>query len=171
MTVYTTLDTPLGEILLTGEEAPGADGGLTLTSLSMPGRRNAPVHGPAWRADPGLFGGAVRQLRAYFAGELTEFDLPRTAPGGTAFTRRVWRALETIPYGTTTTYGKIAERIGAPRAAVRAVGSAIGANPLLIMLPCHRVIGANGSLTGYAGGLERKEALLTLEGALPPRLG
>ncbi|MCT2589560.1 methylated-DNA--[protein]-cysteine S-methyltransferase [Streptomyces sp. N2-109] len=171
MTVHTTLDTPLGELLLTGAETAAVEGGVTVTSLSMPGQKNAPAPRAGWRADSGLLDEAVRQLRAYFAGELTGFTLPRTATGGTAFEQRVWQALETIPYGTTTTYGKIAEQIGAPRSAVRAVGSAIGANPLLILRPCHRVIGANGSLTGYAGGLERKEALLTHEGALQPQLG
>lgn len=87
-------------------------------------------------------------------------------PEGTEFRTRVWDALDDVPYGATTTYGEIAARVGATRVAVRAVGGAIGANPLLILRPCHRVIGANGSLTGYAGGLERKTALLTLEGAL-----
>ena len=86
---------------------------------------------------------------------------------GTDFRMRVWAALDSVPYGATTTYGAIAKRIGAPRAAVRAIGGAIGANPLLIVRPCHRVIGADGSMTGYAGGLERKVRLLTLEGRLP----
>lgn len=170
MTVYTTIDSPLGELLLTGEEDPTAAGGTTVTSLSVPGQRNAPAVHEGWRADPGALAGAAEQVRAYFAGELTEFDLAYTT-GGTPFQRRVWAALESIPHGTTTTYGKIAERIGAPRSAVRSVGTAIGANPLLILRPCHRVIGANGALTGYAGGLDRKEALLVHEGALPARLG
>ncbi|MFE6775187.1 methylated-DNA--[protein]-cysteine S-methyltransferase [Streptomyces sp. NPDC057702] len=170
MTVYTTIDSPLGELLMTGEEAPDVAGGLTVTSLSMTGQRDAPRVRPEWRADPAALAGAVAQVRAYFAGERTDFDLAYTA-GGSAFRRRVWAALETIPHGTTTTYGRVAEQIGAPRGAVRAVGTAIGANPLLILRPCHRVIGANGALTGYAGGVDRKAALLAHEGALPARRG
>ena len=117
------------------------------------------------REDPGPFRAAREQLDAYFAGELREFRLPLRAEG-TEFRRRVWDAMDEVPYGTTVTYGLLAARIGAPRAAVRAVGGALGANPLLIVRPCHRVIGADGSLTGYAGGLDRKVRLLTLEGAL-----
>ncbi|MGV9573697.1 methylated-DNA--[protein]-cysteine S-methyltransferase [Streptomyces nigra] len=119
-----------------------------------------------WRHDPGPFRAAREQLAAYFAGELKEFDLELSAPGS-EFRERVWTALDDVPYGATTTYGEIAARIGASRPAVRAVGGAIGANPLLVVRPCHRVIGADGSLTGYAGGLDRKIRLLTLEGTLP----
>lgn len=165
MTVYSTLDSPLGRLLLTGEEDPAAAHGVTVTSVTVPGQRKAPTIQPDWREDPAALAEPIRQLRAYFAGELTDFDLEFTA-GGTAFQQRVWQALETIPYGTTTTYGAVAERIGAPRTAVRSVGTAIGANPLLVLRPCHRVIGSTGALTGYAGGLERKEQLLTHEGAL-----
>ncbi|MER0244880.1 methylated-DNA--[protein]-cysteine S-methyltransferase [Streptomyces sp. HSW2009] len=171
MTVYTTIDSPLGELLVTGERDPMAAGGTTVTSLSMPGQRSAPQVQPDWQPDAGALAAPVEQVRAYFAGELTDFDLAYTAGAGTEFQRRVWAALESIPHGSTTTYGAIAERIGAPRAAVRAVGTAIGANPLLVLRPCHRVIGAGGALTGYAGGLDRKEALLVHEGALPARLG
>lgn len=114
---------------------------------------------------PRPFREAEEQLAAYFAGELKEFRL-ELRPTGTDFRTRVWDALDDVQYGATTTYGEIAARVGASRVAVRAVGGAIGANPLLILRPCHRVIGANGLLTGYAGGLERKTALLTLEGAL-----
>jgi methylated-DNA-[protein]-cysteine S-methyltransferase len=113
------------------------------------------------------FTGIARQLQAYFDGELAQFDLAYAA-GGTAFQQRVWSALATIPYGTTTTYGELAAKVGAPRDRIRAVGAAIAANPLMIVCPCHRVIGAGGSLTGYAGGVHRKEQLLTLEGALQP---
>jgi methylated-DNA-[protein]-cysteine S-methyltransferase len=113
--------------------------------------------------DPKTFAGIVRQLHGYFGGELREFDIEYTA-GGTDFQRRVWQAVDAIPYGTTTTYGRLAERIGIPRSAVRALGTAVGRNPLLLVRPCHRVIGANGSLTGYAGGLERKRHLLAHEG-------
>ncbi|MFF2199776.1 methylated-DNA--[protein]-cysteine S-methyltransferase [Streptomyces sp. NPDC058145] len=160
LTHWTAVDAPVGRLLLTA----GPDGALT--SLSVPGQKGGRAVEPAWRQDPGPFRAAEEQLAAYFAGELKEFRLPLRAHG-TEFRQRVWDALDTVPYGATTTYGEIAARIGAPRAAVRAVGGAIGANPLLIVRPCHRVIGANGTLTGYAGGLERKLWLLTLENGLP----
>ncbi|OXY91448.1 methylated-DNA--[protein]-cysteine S-methyltransferase [Streptomyces diastatochromogenes] len=159
-TYWTDLDTPLGRLLLTAD----ADGALT--SLSMPGQKGGRTVQDGWRHDPGPFRAADEQLTAYLAGELKEFHLPLRTHG-TEFRERVWAALDAVPYGGTTTYGEIAARIGAPRAAVRAVGGAIGANPLLIVRPCHRVIGADGSMTGYAGGLERKVWLLKLEGALP----
>lgn len=160
MTVYTTIDSPIGELLLTGE--PAADG-VVLTALSMGGGKGVAVQ-EHWTADPAAFGTIAAQLRDYFTGDRTEFDL-QFATAGSDFQRRVWQALEGIPYGATATYGEIAARIGAPRAAVRAVGAAIGSNPLLILRPCHRVIGADGSLTGYAGGVERKQRLLELERA------
>ncbi|MBQ0852566.1 MULTISPECIES: methylated-DNA--[protein]-cysteine S-methyltransferase [Streptomyces] len=156
-TYHTSLDSPVGELLLTADES-GA-----LTSLSVPGQKGGRTVGPDWRHAPELFTEAERQLAAYFAGELKEFRLP-SRTSGTEFREKVWDALDSVPYGETTTYGEIAARIGASRVAVRAVGGAIGANPLLIVRPCHRVIGADGSLTGYAGGLERKVRLLTLEG-------
>lgn len=106
---------------------------------------------------------AHRQLTEYFTGGRRVFDLP-LRPVGTAFQRRVWEVLGTIPWGTTTTYGAIAARLGLPPGASRAVGAANGANPIPVVLPCHRVIGADGTLTGYAGGLERKAVLLRLEG-------
>ncbi len=156
---WTSFESPLGQLLLTADES-GA-----LTSLSVPGQKGGRTVRPEWRQDPGPFRAAGEQLAAYFAGELKEFHLEfRTS--GTDFRERVWTALDSVPYGATTTYGEIAARIGASRAAVRAVGGAIGANPLLVVRPCHRVIGADGSLTGYAGGLDRKVQLLTLEDAL-----
>ncbi len=158
-THYTTLDSPLGPLLLT------ADPTGALSSLSVPGQRNGRTVQDGWRHTPDLFRAAEEQLAAYFAGELKEFRL-ESSTAGSEFRKRVWTALDTLPYGATTTYGEIAARIGAPRAAVRAVGGAVGANPLLILRPCHRVIGSDGSLTGYAGGLERKTTLLTLEGVL-----
>ncbi|MER6333942.1 methylated-DNA--[protein]-cysteine S-methyltransferase [Streptomyces sp. NPDC001034] len=151
---FTHLDTPLGRLLLTADP----DGALT----SLHCARAVPDE---LRADPGPFAAAREQLEAYFAGELREFRLPLRTHG-TAFRQRVWEALDEVPYGTTLTYGDLATRIAAPRAAVRAVGGALGANPLLIVRPCHRVIGSDGSLTGYAGGLDRKIHLLALEGAL-----
>ncbi|NGO06786.1 methylated-DNA--[protein]-cysteine S-methyltransferase [Streptomyces sp. HC44] len=169
MPTYTTIHSPLGELLLVGEESATAPGGIALASLSVPGQKNAPVVGKDWRRDDAAFGEAARQLSTYFAGQLHAFEL-EFADTGTEFQRRVWRALEDIPYGATTTYGALAERLGAPRAEVRALGAAIGANPLLVVRPCHRVIGADGSMRGYAGGVERKVQLLTLEGALQPML-
>jgi O-6-methylguanine DNA methyltransferase len=112
---------------------------------------------------------AVRQLRLYFAGELDTFDLPLEM-GGTEFQQRVWSALRTIPYGQTRSYSEIAGQIGAPRA-VRAVGAANGRNPIPIVVPCHRVIGANGSLTGFGGGLAWKRLLLDLESKYAQRIG
>ncbi|MET8827898.1 methylated-DNA--[protein]-cysteine S-methyltransferase [Streptomyces sp. NPDC004610] len=155
---YTRLGSPLGELLLTA----GPD--AALTSLSVPGQRGGRTVRDGWIHDPALFRAAEEQLTAYFAGELKEFALPLRAPG-TPFRERVWQALDAVPYGATTTYGEIAARIGASRIAVRAVGGAVGANPLLVLRACHRVIGADGSLTGYAGGLDRKLRLLELEGA------
>ncbi len=171
MTAYTRIASPLGDLLLVGEQ--GDDGrhaqdgrvGFSLTSLSMPGQRNAPVVQPDWRQDAEPFADVIRRLGAYFAGELTEFDLAFT-PSGTDFQRRVWQAIEQIPYGSTTTYGALAEQLGLPREQVQALGAAVGANPLLLVRPCHRVIAADGTMRGYAGGVERKVELLTLEGAL-----
>lgn len=154
---HTTVDSPLGPLLLTAD----TDG--VLTSLSVPGQKNGRTVQQGWRHSPDLFRTAEEQLAAYFAGELTDFRMEfRT--DGSDFREKVWAAIDAVPYGATTTYGEIAARIGASRAAVRAVGGATGANPLLILRPCHRVIGADGSLTGYAGGLEAKVRLLTLEG-------
>ncbi|MCQ9136482.1 methylated-DNA--[protein]-cysteine S-methyltransferase [Streptomyces hilarionis] len=163
-TYWTRVESPLGPLLLTA----GPDGALT--SLSVPGQKGGQSVRTHWRRDPGPFRSAREQLDAYFAADLTEFTLPLRSDG-TAFRERVWAALDAVPYGTTTTYGEIAARVGASRMAVRAVGGAVGANPLLILRPCHRVIGADGSLTGYAGGLDRKVRLLTLEGVLPTPSG
>ncbi|MFD3512684.1 methylated-DNA--[protein]-cysteine S-methyltransferase [Streptomyces sp. NPDC058657] len=165
MTVYATLDSPLGELLLVGEEAGAAPGGIALRSLSVPGQKGGAVVRDGWRLAPELFGGVGEQLKAYFAGELTRFDVAYAPDVGTEFQRRVWHAVDGIEYGRTTSYGQLAGSIGASRAAVRAVGTAIGRNPLLVVRPCHRIIGADGSLAGYAGGLERKRLLLDLERA------
>ncbi|MFD7897940.1 methylated-DNA--[protein]-cysteine S-methyltransferase [Streptomyces sp. NPDC059743] len=165
MTMYTTMDSPLGELLLVGEESATAKGGVALASLSLPGQKGAAVVQDGWVRAPEAFDEIAGQLRAYFEGRLTRFDL-EYADGGTDFQRRVWQALEAIPYGATVTYGEIAAQVGSAGAGVRAVGTAIGRNPLLVVRPCHRVIGADGALRGYAAGLERKERLLGLEGAL-----
>ena len=117
-----------------------------------------------WRVAPEhpILVQATRQLKEYFSGERTHFDLPLDLQGGTSFQQSVWQALLAIPSGATTSYGEISTRIGKP-AAVRAVGAAVGRNPVSVIVPCHRVLGRDGSLTGYAGGLERKTALLALE--------
>jgi methylated-DNA-[protein]-cysteine S-methyltransferase len=150
---YRTMESPVGTLTLAG---PGS----TLRHLRMEDQTYEPNR-TNWERDDDAFGDAVEQLRAYFAGELTSFDLDMELIG-TAFERRVWTALQTIPYGETRSYGEIAEQIDAP-AASRAVGRANGRNPIGIIVPCHRVIGASGSLTGYGGGLDRKRALLDLE--------
>ncbi|EPH42594.1 methylated-DNA--[protein]-cysteine S-methyltransferase [Streptomyces aurantiacus] len=165
MTVYTTFDSPLGELLLVGEASDTATGGTALASLSMPGQKGGAAVQGGWVRDDEAFTAITGQLRAYFAGTLTDFDIEYAAGSGTEFQRKVWHALDSVPYGTTTTYGKLAAELGLSRAAVRALGTAIGRNPVLVVRPCHRVIGADGSLTGYAGGLERKQRLLDLEAA------
>ena len=153
-TWYTHLDSPVGRLLLAANDRG-------LLCVGFPEGKTALKPAPGWKADPARFSEVIRQLKAYFAGRLREFDLP-LAPEGTAFQLRVWQQLRTIPYGKTVSYGEIARQIGNPRA-VRAVGSANGRNPLPIVIPCHRVIGQDGSLTGYGGGIRIKEALLDLE--------
>jgi methylated-DNA-[protein]-cysteine S-methyltransferase len=152
--VFTVMESPLGEILLAGNEQ-----GLTHVSFQAGKSFLAPE--PDWQQDDEMWKTAVSQLTAYFAGELQNFDLP-LAPKGTPFQQAVWAYLQTIPYGRTTTYGTIAQELGNPKS-TRAVGAANGRNPIAIIIPCHRVIGSNGKLTGYAGGLPIKEALLGLE--------
>jgi methylated-DNA-[protein]-cysteine S-methyltransferase len=164
MTVHTTMYSPLGELLLVGEKSVTAKGGTALASLSMPGQKYGAVVQEGWTEEADAFAEIVAQLRSYFDGRLTHFDIEYVS-GGSDFQQRVWKALEAIPYGTTLSYGDITAQIGAPKVAVRAVGTAIGANPLLVVRPCHRVIGSSGALTGYAAGLERKQQLLTLENA------
>jgi methylated-DNA-[protein]-cysteine S-methyltransferase len=160
------IDSPVGRLRLTSDAAG-------LREIWFLGRQRAcddgaPGNLPEDDAGTTVIAEAVRQLRAYFAGELREFDLP-LAPRGTAFQLEVWHALTGVRYGETTSYGAIAAHIGRPRA-VRAVGAANGANPLPIVVPCHRVIGSDGSLTGYGGGLPIKRALLALERGTPPGL-
>jgi methylated-DNA-[protein]-cysteine S-methyltransferase len=168
MSIYTTVHSPVGELLLVGEKSGAARGGVALVSVSFADTTAVAVD-PQWSRDPAAFAEIERQLREYFTGDRQVFELDHV-PAGTEFQQRVWAALESIPYGATTTYGQVAGRVGAPRDRIRAVGAAIGANPLLIVRPCHRVLGANGSLTGYAGGVPRKHELLTREGALHPQL-
>ena len=159
-----TLDSPVGELLLAGEQTWH---GVSLTSLSMTGQRNAFRPQPTWRHAPDAFADVTRQLEAYFAGQLTTFDLD-LAPRGTPFQQRIWRALDSVPCGTTITYGELAAQLGVPPDRVIAVGAAVAANPLLIVRPCHRVVGADGTMRGYAGGVERKQWLLAHEGVLMP---
>ncbi|MET9323009.1 methylated-DNA--[protein]-cysteine S-methyltransferase [Streptomyces sp. NPDC003038] len=170
MTLFTTAEGPLGELLLVGEESATTPSGIVMVSLSMPDSRSPALPRDEWQRSRTALAGVVRQLEEYFEGRRTRFELEyRTS--GTEFQQRVWEAIDAIPYGTTTTYGALAERLGIPRRQVRVLGAAIGANPLLLVRPCHRVIGADGSMRGYAGGIDRKVALLTHEGALQPMLG
>ena len=162
MNIYTTMESPVGELLLVGHPSPS---GVTLASVTMAGSRNVPAVQDGWRRDPDAFAEVVRQLTAYFAGELTVFRLD-LAPQGTEFQQRIWNALDSVAYGTTVTYGQLAAQLGVPRDRIQALGAATGANPLAIIRPCHRVIGSDGSMRGYAGGVERKQQLLTHEGAL-----
>ena len=153
---YSTLTTPIGELVLTA-----ADDGA-LTAVHLPARR---PDTSGWERDDEHLAGARRQLSEYFAGERTTFDLPMR-PAGTPFQLRVWDLLQRIPYGETASYGELARELGQEgrdHRLARAVGAANGRNPIAIVVPCHRVIGSNGSLTGYGGGLECKRALLDLE--------
>ncbi len=160
---YTYLDSPLGRMLVTADES-------SLTGLYFVGQKYEAVPRSDWTEDrsSALFAQVQVQLAEYFAGARTEFELP-LAFEGTPFQQSVWRELSTIPCGTTVTYGALAESLGAPRS-VRAAAAAVGRNPISIVVPCHRVIGHDGSLTGYAGGLDRKRALLALEAAQAPLL-
>lgn len=156
MTLYTEMDSPLGTLQLTAEDG-------ALTGVHFPGQKHDRPPQPHWRRADGepVLAAARAQLAEYFDGRRSDFDLP-LAPRGTPFQQAVWRALLAVPFGATSTYGSIAGAIGRPTA-VRAVGAAVGANPIGIVVPCHRIVGADGSLTGYAGGLDRKTKLLALE--------
>lgn len=151
---YRSIESPIGDLLIAGD----GDG---LRFLLFRKGRDRAQPASEWEPDRGLLREPVRQLAAYFAGKLREFDLP-VAPEGTDFQRSVWTQLQRIPYGETISYGELARRVGNPRA-VRAVGLANGSNPISIVIPCHRVIGSNGTLVGYGGGLPIKQALLSLE--------
>ncbi len=153
---YTSMDSPIGELLLLGN-------GRALCGLYMQGGRKPARIAPQWQESAAPFTAVQMQLQEYFAGERVAFDTP-LAMHGTRFELQVWRELVDIPYGETVSYGEIATRVGQPSAA-RAVGLANGRNPIAVIVPCHRVIGADGTLTGYGGGLERKRLLLELEAA------
>ncbi len=159
--LYSYYPSPFGDLLLTSD-------GEVLTGLHLPRQGGSPAPLPdaasSWRRDDRALADVRDQLRAYFAGERFTFDLP-TRMGGTSFQRLAWDALLTIPYGGTVSYAEQARRIGRP-AASRAVGAANGRNPIAIIVPCHRVIGSNGSLTGYGGGLDLKRGLLAFEASV-----
>ena len=158
-----TVGSPIGALLLTGD-------GHALTGLYMLDGGGHPAGGTAgFRRSAEAFGDVAAQLEAYFDGQLKEFTVA-LAPRGSPFRLAVWAELTKIPYGSTASYGDIARALGKSPVASRAVGSANGANPIAVIVPCHRVIGSDGSLTGYGGGLARKELLLRLEGAGPVTL-
>jgi methylated-DNA-[protein]-cysteine S-methyltransferase len=157
--LHRRIESPVGPLLIAGNDA-----GLQLIEFHAP--RHPMAHGDGWReGDHAVLRQAQAQLAEYFAGQRRDFDLP-LAPQGTEFQREVWWELANIPFGGTISYAELALRVGRPTA-TRAVGAANGRNPLPIVLPCHRVIGADGSLTGFGGGLPTKQFLLQLEGALP----
>ncbi|CAM3402154.1 methylated-DNA--[protein]-cysteine S-methyltransferase [Nocardioides dubius] len=152
--MWTVIESPIGDLRVVAD-----DGAITAIEFS-PFKVDAEIGEQA--DEDAVLAEAVSQLSAYFRGELKEFSLP-LAPQGTAYQQRVWEQLQLIPWGVTASYGEIAHRLGQTNAASRAVGTANGRNPIPIVIPCHRVIGANGSLTGYAGGMTRKQTLLDLE--------
>ncbi|MFC5569872.1 methylated-DNA--[protein]-cysteine S-methyltransferase [Lysobacter yangpyeongensis] len=157
--IYRRIDSPVGPLLIAGD-----DTGLRAIEFHAP--RHPVARGADWReGDHAVLRDAQGQLAEYFTGRRRRFDLP-LAPQGTEFQRQVWWELANIPFGGTISYAELAQRLGKP-SATRAVGAANGRNPLPIVLPCHRVIGADGSLTGFGGGLPTKQYLLQLEGALP----
>ena len=160
MIFFQTIDSPVGPLLLAASDAG-------LHAIEFAENRHPVKRSTDWQeGDHPLLAQAHRQLDEYFAGTRNAFDLP-LSPQGTDFQRKVWNTLASIPYGQTISYAQLAQRIGKP-SAMRAVGAANGRNPLPIVLPCHRVIGADGSLTGFGGGLPTKQFLLQLEGALAP---
>lgn len=151
---YTKFESPVGPLLLAGDAK-------ALRQVSFEGGKRAVPLEAGWKQNRAAFAEVIRQLQAYFGGELKQFDLP-LAMEGTEFQLRVWKELRTIPYGKTISYAQLAGRIGNPKAG-RAVGLANGSNPIPIIVPCHRVIGSDGSLTGFGGGLSTKRKLLELE--------
>jgi len=159
---YDLVSTPLGPVMVAGDPT----GVKLITFMKGDGERRPES---SWKRDPGALRRASNEIRAYFAGELEEFEM-KLSLEGTPFQKRVWKAVARVPYGKTASYGQIARRLGKPDAC-RAVGAANGSNPIPIVIPCHRIIGSTGKLTGYGGGLWIKEALLKLEngGRQPPR--
>jgi methylated-DNA-[protein]-cysteine S-methyltransferase len=162
MTTFAVVASPLGDLLLVGDDT-------ALSGLYLPDHRRGPAVGSTWRRDDEACRQTAQQLSAYFAGERAALDVPVAAPAGSPFQRRVWEALREIPYGETRGYGGLAATLGAPGAA-RAVGAAVARNPVSIVVPCHRVVGSTGRLTGYAGGLAAKRWLLEHERAVQAAL-
>ena len=156
---FARYDSPLGPMYATAED----DG---ITHIEFVGARYAPEQGPVWQEQPQSpdLAACGAQLAEYFGGKRTKFDLP-LAPRKSEFQQRVWKEIARVPYGKTISYAELAKRAGAPGQA-RAAGAATGRNPVSLVIPCHRIVGSDGSLTGYAGGLERKRELLELEGVL-----
>jgi methylated-DNA-[protein]-cysteine S-methyltransferase len=154
MKCYTRMESPVGPLILVADEAG-------LRRIDFVHGRHPATADPSWQENSAGFGNIIEQLNAYFAGNLKDFTVP-LAPEGTEFQQKVWKSLCNIPYGETISYGELARRIGNPNAS-RAVGLANGSNPIPIIIPCHRVIGSDGKLTGYGGGLPIKEKLLALE--------
>jgi methylated-DNA-[protein]-cysteine S-methyltransferase len=163
MYYYDFHESPQGQMLLVANDAG-------LAGVYFDGQKYLPQVASQWRRDPdhAMLRQARRELAEYFAGKRKRFELA-LAPEGTEFQRSVWKAISSVEFGETISYGELAERAGCPGSA-RAAGAATGRNPLGIIVPCHRIVGANGSLTGYAGGLERKRALLALESGIPELL-
>ncbi len=159
---WRTMDSPVGPLRLGAE-------GAHLRHVAFDRDDDRRAERPRQEPEPGsledaVLGEATRQLEQYFSGEREAFELP-AAPRGSEFQRHVWAVLREVPYGTTISYGELADRMGLPPGSARSVGLALGANPIVIVLACHRVIGADGTLTGFGGGVARKEALLALEGS------
>lgn len=161
--VYARQPSAVGELLLVGER--GTDGRTVLAGCYLPDHRRGPAVDPTWERDEAAFAEVTAAIDAHLAGDAAATaSLPVAPRGGTPFQRRVWEALRSIPAGGTVTYGELARRVDRP-AAARAVGSAVARNPVAIVVPCHRVVGADGSLAGYAGGLAAKRHLLAIERA------
>ena len=154
---YCFMDSPVGELFLAGDQEG-------LKYINFPKEKKPVNPEPGWMEMPAFFTSAVSELKEYFSGKRQQFSID-IQPEGTAFQLSVWRALQEIPYGKTVSYGELAQQVGNPKAS-RAVGAANGANPIPIIIPCHRAIGASGDLTGFGGGLETKQFLLELEKAI-----
>ena len=154
MTYYNLIESPIGQLLVTSD-------GQSLTGLYMENHNGGRSISPEWKRDPSKFLDVERQLSAYFKGDLGKFELDLRMEG-TEFQESVWELLKAIPFGETTSYGQLARKLGAPNAS-RAVGAAVGKNPISIIVPCHRVLGSGGAITGFAGGIGRKRHLLDLE--------
>lgn len=161
MIQYDLIASPVGELLVTGEDG-------FVTGLYFEEHKYGPAIGSTWKREPEAFDRLREELGKYFKGALTEFSVPLRA-SGTAFQESVWKLLREIPHGATRTYGDLARELGMPNGS-RAVGSAVGRNPISIVVPCHRVLGSTGAITGFAGGLDRKSKLLELEGKVVPTL-